>query len=75
MLQMTDARFASELADAVVLVARAGQTSRDALIEATERFGEDGVRVIGAVLNAWDPRQSRSRYYSGSYYKNYASSY
>ena len=72
MLQMTDARIIGRVADAVVLVARAGQTTRDAMIAVKERLGEDRVRVLGSVLNNWDPKRSGRAggygYYSGSHY-------
>jgi capsular exopolysaccharide synthesis family protein len=73
MLQMTDARVAGRLADAVVLVARAGQTTRDALLAIKERFLEDRIRILGTVLNDWDPKRAPSGYYgrySSSYYQN-----
>jgi capsular exopolysaccharide synthesis family protein len=68
MLQMTDARVAGRLADAVVLVARAGLTTRDSLLAVKERFAEDRIRVLGTILNDWDSRRSTNGYYSGSYY-------
>jgi polysaccharide biosynthesis transport protein len=68
MLQMTDARVAGRLADAVVLVARAGQTTRDAMVAAKERFGEDRIRVLGSILNDWDPKRSPGAYYGYSRY-------
>ena len=73
MLQMTDARVVGRLADAVILVARAEQTTRDAIIAAQQRFAEDRVRVLGTVLNDWDPKTSRNGhygYYRGSSYYN-----
>jgi capsular exopolysaccharide synthesis family protein len=70
MLQMTDARVAGRLADAVVLVSRAGKTTRDALIAARDRFVEDRIRVLGVVLNDWNPRKTLNGYYGyGAGYK------
>lgn len=63
MLQMTDARVAGRLADAVILVARAGNTTRDAVIAARERLKSDNIKVLGTILNAWDPRRYRGAYY------------
>jgi len=74
MLQMTDARIIGRVADAVVLVARAGQTTRDAMIAAKERLGEDRVRVLGSVLNDWDPKKAAGGYY-GYPRGNYCASY
>jgi capsular exopolysaccharide synthesis family protein len=70
-LQMTDARVLGRMVDAVILVARAEQTTRDALVAASKRFGEDRIRVIGTILNDWNPKRSPNGYYgyySGSYY-------
>jgi polysaccharide biosynthesis transport protein len=69
MLQMTDARVAGRLADAVILVARAGKTTRDALLAARERFREDRIVVLGSILNDWNPKKAAGGYYGygGSY--------
>jgi Mrp family chromosome partitioning ATPase len=74
MLQMTDARIAGRFADAVVLVARAGETTRDAMLAAKERLNEDGIRILGTVLNDWNPKKSPGGYY-GRYQENYYSRY
>jgi Mrp family chromosome partitioning ATPase len=68
MLQMTDARVTGRLADAVVLVARVGKTTRDLLLAAKERFEEDNTRLLGTVLNDWDPKRSPNGYYRTPYY-------
>jgi capsular exopolysaccharide synthesis family protein len=71
MLQMTDARVLGRMTDAVILVARAEQTTRDALVAATQRLAEDRIRVLGTILNYWNPKRSRNGYYGyyrGSYY-------
>jgi receptor protein-tyrosine kinase len=71
MLQMTDARVLGRMTDAVILVARAEQTTRDALIAATQRLSEDRIRVLGTILNNWNPKRSPKGYYGyyrGSYY-------
>jgi len=54
MLDIADARILGRLADAVILVFRAGRTSRDAALAAKRRLTEDGIRVLGTILNAWD---------------------
>jgi capsular exopolysaccharide synthesis family protein len=74
MLQMTDARVLGRMTDAVILVARAEQTTRDALIAATQRLAEDRIRVLGTILNDWNPKRSPNGYYGyyrGSYYYKY----
>jgi capsular exopolysaccharide synthesis family protein len=58
MLQIPDARVLGTLVDAVILVMRAGHTSRDAAMAASQRFSEDGTRVLGTILNGWDPKQA-----------------
>jgi succinoglycan biosynthesis transport protein ExoP len=74
-LQMTDARVAARLADGVVLVSRAGKTTRDALLAARDRFLEDRIPVIGTILNGWNPRKAPRGYYGyGDGYKPYQKS-
>lgn len=59
MIYLADARVLGRLADGVILVIRAGQTTTDSALFAAQRFAEDGTRVLGTVLNSWDPRTSR----------------
>jgi polysaccharide biosynthesis transport protein len=63
MLAIADARVIARHSDGVILVARANETSRDSLRDACQRLAEDGTRVLGAVLNDWNPRKSKSQYY------------
>jgi succinoglycan biosynthesis transport protein ExoP len=67
MLVMPDARALGRVADAVVLVARAGKTSRSAIQAACMRFMEDRTPVMGVILNDWDAKLSAYKYYSASY--------
>jgi succinoglycan biosynthesis transport protein ExoP len=69
MLQIADARLIGRHADAVVLVARAEKTTRDAIIAAYQRLAEDRIRVLGTVLNDWNPKRSPAGYYG--YYRAY----
>jgi capsular exopolysaccharide synthesis family protein len=72
MLQMTDARIISRQSDGVVLVARAGKTPRETLNAAKERFQEDGVYVVGSILNDWNPNLTADKYYyRGNYRRRY----
>jgi len=64
---MTDARVAARLADAVILVVRAGKTTRDSLIAMKSRFEEDRIRILGTILNDWNPKRSTQNYYSTAY--------
>lgn len=67
MLQMPDARIAARGADAVVLVIRAGSTTRDAALAAHERLEADGTKVLGTIMNGWDQAMSYN-YGAGNYY-------
>jgi capsular exopolysaccharide synthesis family protein len=62
-LRVADARILSRLVDAVVLVFRAGQTTREAAAMAVNVFEADGVPVLGTVLNDWNPRTMGHSYY------------
>lgn len=75
MLHMPDARALGRLADGVVLVVRSARTTKESAAAASQRLVEDGTRVLGTVLNEWDPRNTshggreygyRSYYYQGS---------
>ena len=70
MLNMSDARIIARHADGVVLVARANKTSRDSIKDAYRRFVSDGTRLLGTVLNDWNPKKS-SRYGYYRYYDKY----
>jgi len=66
MLQISDARVLGAMADGVVLVVRAGKTTRETARAAASRFLEDGTRVLGAILNSWDPKSNGAGYYGYS---------
>ena len=70
MLTMADARVIARHADGLVMVVRANQTSRDSLRDAVRRFADDGTRVLGAILNDWNPKKS-GRYGYYRYYSKY----
>ena len=76
MLQIPDARVIGKLSSGVVLVVRANETTRAAATAARSRLKEDGVKVLGSVLNDWDPRRAPGGYYGyfGGYYRNYCNS-
>jgi capsular exopolysaccharide synthesis family protein len=61
-MHIPDARVIGALADGVVLVARAGQTTRDSLLAIQERFTADRIRLLGCILNDWDPIRSGNPY-------------
>jgi capsular exopolysaccharide synthesis family protein len=70
MLELPDARVLGRAADAVILVVRAGKTTRDATLAAKQRFSEDGTLVLGTILNDWNPKSGPGGYY-GSYHAHY----
>jgi capsular exopolysaccharide synthesis family protein len=69
-LQFGDARILGRNSDGVILVLRSGRGRMDA-IAAAARLGEDGVNVLGTILNDWDPTTLDGSHYS-RYYKYYA---
>jgi polysaccharide biosynthesis transport protein len=73
-LQMRDARMIGKLADGVVLVVRAQQTSGAGLMAAAEKFRQDGTPILGILLNDWNPRDSGS-HYGREYVSGYARYY
>jgi succinoglycan biosynthesis transport protein ExoP len=67
MLHMPDARVIGRLAGAVIIVARAGATTRDSAQAASQRLTADAIPVLGVILNDWNP----SHAHPYSHYKNY----
>jgi capsular exopolysaccharide synthesis family protein len=59
MLMVSDARLFAKSADAVVLVFRAGSTTRQSAQDAVERLASDGSPLFGAILNDWNPTSGR----------------
>ncbi len=64
-LPVADARIIGQVSDGIVLVARANQTSRDAAAAAHQRLAADGSKVLGLILNDWNPASSMFNYYAG----------
>jgi len=69
MIHLADARVLAHFADGVILVIRAGQTTTGSALFASQRFAEDGTRVLGTILNSWDP--ASTRYYGYGKYADY----
>ena len=69
-LHIPDARILARLADSVILVLRAGQTTHEAALAVRQRLAEDGTPVLGTILNHWDPAAAGDRYGS-DYYSRY----
>jgi capsular exopolysaccharide synthesis family protein len=76
-MHMSDARVLGRLADGVIVVVRAGHTTRDTVQSAVRRFSEDGTRVIGTILNDWNPKKHQGYGYGYAYrsYDGYYDSY
>lgn len=78
MLQIPDARVLGRMVDSVIMVVRSGKTTRDAAMAARQRFSEDGTRMLGTILNDWNPKRSPNGYYgyqNGYYYGGYKNGY
>jgi len=73
MLEFSDARVLGRCADGLIVVARVGATTREAAVAVRNRLLEDGVPVLGTILNDWDPRSSPDGYYGS--YKDYGKTY
>ena len=61
--QMPHARLLGKMADGVILVVRAGRTTKEAVQAAVQRMAADRISILGTILNDWDPRRSPSDYY------------
>jgi receptor protein-tyrosine kinase len=72
MLQLADSRVLGRLANGVILVIRSGRTHQNLAAASVQRFHSDGTRVLGTILNDWNPKASNQSYYpySYSYYKS-----
>ena len=77
MLQIPDARVLRRMAGGVVLVMRTGKTTRDAALAVRQRLQEDGTKILGTILNDWNPKASPGGYYgqTNGYYKAYQGYY
>ena len=54
-LLFPDARLWGKYSDGVVLVVRAGVTTREDASAVCQRFIDDGIPVLGTILNDWTP--------------------
>ena len=75
MLHLADARVFGQHCDGVILVARAGKTTRDAALAARKKLQEDGTSILGTILNDWDPGSGNGYGYGGKYYAAYSAYY
>jgi capsular exopolysaccharide synthesis family protein len=65
-LALSDARVFGQASDGAVVVVRAGRTCAGDASLALLRLAEDGTRVLGTVVNRWNPKRRSQRAY-GSY--------
>ena len=70
MVNIPDARVMARLADGVILILRSAHTTRDAALLAKQRFVEDGIPLMGTILNNWNPNTPGYGYYR-NYYEGY----
>jgi capsular exopolysaccharide synthesis family protein len=71
LLRMADTRLLSHHADGVILVITQA-TSRDAVLHATQQLTEDGSRLLGTILNNWEPKTDSPGYQEyGGYQRRY----
>ena len=66
-LELSDALTVSPYVDGVVIVARAGQTPREAVRRTSLRFQRAGARILGALINGADLRNPDYGYYYSGY--------
>lgn len=69
MLHMADARVLAKQSDGAILIFRAGSTTREQAISARDLIDQVGVRLIGTILNDFDPNRMGQRNYYSSYYR------
>jgi capsular exopolysaccharide synthesis family protein len=62
-LQIADVRMIDHLADGLVLVLRCDSTDRKSALDAYRCLKEDGVTMLGTILNDWRPASKRKDNY------------
>ena len=70
MVNIPDARVLGRLADGVIMILRSAMTTRDAALLAKQRFVDDGIPLMGTILNNWNPNTPGYGYYR-HYYAGY----
>jgi len=61
-IQFSDARILGQISDGVILVIRSGVSSRGSVSLTVRRFEDDGVPIVGTILNHWQPGRTGSVY-------------
>jgi capsular exopolysaccharide synthesis family protein len=73
---VTDPAIIGSVADGVILVIRAGHTSREAALFARRQLGDAGARILGLVVNQMDRKGNGYGYgYGNGYYAPYGRYY
>jgi len=67
MLHMADARAVSKHTSGTILIVRAGDTPLRQVQSARDMLDKDGVRIIGVILNGFDPFKEGDRTFYSSY--------
>jgi polysaccharide biosynthesis transport protein len=70
MIPLTDARLLGQHSDGVILICRSGQTTMDQLVSTRRRLAEDGIHVMGTILNDWNASSEDPSYLNS--YAEYA---
>src|SRR5439155_1324251 len=73
-LHIADARLLAKHSDSVLLVLRAGKTTRTAGLMAIQKFVADGSTILGTILTDWNPDQNGYGY-DYKYYASHAAYY
>jgi capsular exopolysaccharide synthesis family protein len=73
LLYLADARVVGSFADGMLIVIRSGQTSRESVMAIRQRLEQDGIPVLGSVLNDWNPKAAG--YYGYETYSQYYAAY
>lgn len=63
LLLVPESRVIGRMTDWCILVLRAGKTTVDAALDAQQRMAEDGIPLLGTILNDCKTRQASYRYY------------
>ena len=69
-LAFPDARLWGRHSDGIVLIVRSGVTTREGATTVCQRFRDDGIPVLGTILNDWQPSDGGHDPY---YYAGYGS--
>ncbi len=61
LLPLADSRLIAQFVDGVVLIVRAGSTDKSTLQAVHLSLAEDGIPVLGTILNGWSPSRAELR--------------